>query len=524
VLKKIIPIVVLGVALFGFVRPVARPGLAAPSSVTFTVNSTLDKIDDNAGDGDCHTASGTCTLRAAVMEADMASGAGATIIVPAGIYTLTIPADVADGANNGDLNLTTPASADPLISIVGAGASSTIIDANQNDRVLSVDANRTAAISGLTLRGGFAASAEDGGGIRNFGTLILSNSTVSGNQATPDGAGGGIVNYNTLTVTNSTIGPNNASNWGAGIDNAGTLTVDRSTVYGNSANFGGGIYNSSNLTLINSTLSQNSAVKDGGGLYNFYIANVYNTTIVFNSADTGRDGSGSAGGVYSTSSSTFNLRNTLLAGNDVGNAPVYDDCTGTVNSYGQNLIGEPEQELNPPCTIITGSGSWKALNSLYLLGQLQDNGGPTLTHALLTGSNAIDGGDPLGGCVDGNLIPLATDQRGFPRVVGAFCDIGAFEFGAKGPQTIAFSPLANKTFGDPSFSVSATASSGLAVTFTAAAQCNVSGSTVTLTGAGSCTVTAHQAGNSNYNAASVVPRNFTISASGSNLYLPLIVR
>jgi hypothetical protein len=92
------------------------------------------------------------------------------------------------------------------------------------------------------------------------------------------------------------------------------------------------------------------------------------------------------------------------------------------------------------------------------------------------------------------------------------------------PQTITFSPLPNKAFGDPSFDVTGTASSGLAVTFTAAGQCSVSGNTVTLTGTGSCTVTAHQAGHSNYNAAPDVPRSFTISASGHKLYLPLIVR
>jgi hypothetical protein len=93
VLKKIIPILVLSVALLALVMTAARPALTAPSIVTFTVKSTLDVTDDSPGDGTCHTAvssaaAGRCTLRAAVMEADMASGVGATIIVPAGIYTL----------------------------------------------------------------------------------------------------------------------------------------------------------------------------------------------------------------------------------------------------------------------------------------------------------------------------------------------------------------------------------------------------------------------------------------------------
>ena len=120
---------------------------------------------------------------------------------------------------------------------------------------------------------------------------------------------------------------------------------------------------------------------------------------------------------------TFNLHNTLVAGNNVSDAPVYDDCTGTLNSYGRNLFWTVDG-----CTVTTADGSWTTLNSLDSLGQLQNNGGPTWTHALLSGSNAIDGGDPVQGCVDSNSILLATDQRGAARAVGVRCDIGAFEY------------------------------------------------------------------------------------------------
>ncbi|MEO7064662.1 MAG: hypothetical protein ABI082_12935, partial [Dokdonella sp.] len=56
---------------------------------TFTVNSTLDQVDDDTTDNVCHTAANTCTLRAAVMQANRAPTAGATIMLPAGVYTLT---------------------------------------------------------------------------------------------------------------------------------------------------------------------------------------------------------------------------------------------------------------------------------------------------------------------------------------------------------------------------------------------------------------------------------------------------
>jgi hypothetical protein len=86
---------------------------------------------------------------------------------------------------------------------------------------------------------------------------------------------------------------------------------------------------------------------------------------------------------------------------------------------------------------------------------------------------------------------------------------------AKASQTITFGALANKSFGDADFTVSATASSTLAVSFAASGQCTVTGSTVHLTGAGSCTITASQAGNSNFNAAADVPQTFQIAKAAT---------
>ena len=82
---------------------------------------------------------------------------------------------------------------------------------------------------------------------------------------------------------------------------------------------------------------------------------------------------------------------------------------------------------------------------------------------------------------------------------------------AKAAQTITFAPLADKTYGDPDFNVSATASSGLTVTFAASGNCTVTGTLVHITGAGSCTITASQPGDSNYLAAADVPQTFAIS-------------
>ena len=93
---------------------------------------------------------------------------------------------------------------------------------------------------------------------------------------------------------------------------------------------------------------------------------------------------------------------------------------------------------------------------------------------------------------------------------------------AQAGQTITFAALATKTFGDPDFTVSATASSSLAVSFSASGNCSLTGGTVHLTGAGSCTVTASQAGNANYNPAASVPRSFTINSGGDFTIAPTL--
>lgn len=270
-----------------------------------------------------------------------------------------------------------------------------------------------------------------GGGIYNSGTLSVTNSTLSGNSATNDG--GGIYNTGTLTVTNSTLGTNHASSVGGGLYvGGGTARVINSTINNNTSDFSaGGIYNAGNLVLINSTLSGNLANLNGGAMFNsiFGVANIYNSTIAFNAADWDADiNGGQAGGIYNSTSATFNLINSLLAGNSVSGAPVYDDCYGTLSSYGGNLIGTAsESPSGASCTINFVGGSWVNLNDLNLLGPLQNNGGPTATIALLPGNNAINHGNSVLGCVDDAYNPLVTDQRGVARMAGAWCDIGAYE-------------------------------------------------------------------------------------------------
>jgi CSLREA domain-containing protein len=444
------------VALLALVLLPVRVVSAAPA---FTVNSIVDEVDDNPGDGICHSASNHCTLRAAVMEANRTSGLGATIILPSGIYTLTIPASGAEGEEKGDLNLTTPAAGSPTITLTGAGAGLTIIDANQIDRVVHVHPSRVAVISNVTIRNGYYVPTVDawGGGIYNQGTLTVSSTTISGNYANAHGggiynrsgivtvmdstlsqniahqSGGGIYNYyGLLTVVNSTLSQNTADQNGGGIANDdGTVKVSTSAIFGNGSRVGGGIYSvgiypDTYVYVINGTISQNYANYNGGGIYmsGKGLTALYNTSVIDNDADHDRDQYGGiGGGVYSEAGSRVIVVNTLIAGNTLLNAPIYNDCSGMLEVYGMNLLFD-----ETGCTFSgNGSASWGII-SLTGIGPLQNNGGPTRSHALLEGSVAIDSTYDSLGCVNETGALLTTDQRGAPRPVGPRCDIGAFEY------------------------------------------------------------------------------------------------
>jgi hypothetical protein len=467
-LKKIFSRAALSMILLLLAMLPVGQVFAAQAGVTFTVNSTLDQPDDLTSPGTCHTAANTCTLRAAVMQANRTNGVGATIIIPAGTYPLTIPFTGSDGEEMGDLNLTTPGSGFPTITITGAGDGVTIIDANLQYRVFHVHDNRTATISDLTIRNGYNLGASpDGGGIYNQGALTLSRTTISGNHAlngggianrgsltvmnstlsqnNADSVGGGIANYFSLVVLNSTISQNTAITAGGGIYTAlggsgETMKVSGSAIFGNGSYDGGGIYTGDNtLSVVNSTISQNYANNNGGGIAKYgttgYAA-LYNTTIMDNDADhdIGLPG-GVGGGIYSEAGARFIVANSLIAGNTFFNSQISDDCKGVLEAYGQNLFSDMTG-----CATINNA-NWDTIILGATIGPLQNNGGPTWIHALLPGSQAIDNTKDILGCVDETGAPLTTDQRGFLRPVGVRCDVGAFEYS---PPRFVYLPLVKR--------------------------------------------------------------------------------
>jgi predicted outer membrane repeat protein len=260
----------------------------------------------------------------------------------------------------------------------------------------------------LSLKSSVGEDSGDGGGIYNEHQLTVSNSTLSENSAVGDG--GGIYNpHGELAVSNCTFYRNVAGGSGGGIHSSAKLSINNSTLSGNSAEDGGGIYNysgdfGSELTVGNCTLSGNSADENGGGIYNGSQLTVNDSTLSGNSAGS------SGGGIANFSGpSDLSARDCIIAANTAGSGP---DVYGGLNSLGHNLIGN----------ISEGSGfvTSDILNANPLLGPLQDNGGPTQTMELLPGSQAIDTGD---------LALLNTpDQRGVLRTGGV--NIGAYQASA----------------------------------------------------------------------------------------------
>lgn len=302
------------------------------------------------------------------------------------------------------------------VTIQGQGTAQTAVDGNAGASVFTIQPGVTVNLTGLTVQNGRVKGV--GGGIRNYGRLTLSHANLSNNSALAvptfaTGLGGGIYNNGILTVTHSTVSGNSANYGGAIYNYDGSVQVTASTLSGNSAISGGGGIDTfdGRLLVNNSTLSGNSA-GSGGGISNRFSALILtNATLSDNSA-------GRGGGLFNHTElfiGSLGIANSIIA-----NSPSGGDCfvssVGIFKSGGSNIDSDDSCNFNA-----TGDQP----NTDPLLGPLQDNGGPTWTHALLPGSPAIDAAN--------NAACPATDQRGEPRPQDgdgdgtATCDIGAYE-------------------------------------------------------------------------------------------------
>lgn len=347
----------LALSLLALLRqslPTVRATVATAGNI-YIVNSTADTPDADVGDPACADASGHCTLRAAIMQANFVTGLD-TITLPSGVYLLTRSGDD-DAAVLGDLDI-----ADDL-TIQGAGSGVTIVDGNgaaTGDRVFQIlSSAKETSLSGLTIRGGKkVATFDEGGGLywegegghlhlhdvifesntayyggglyMNYsslgGSIELDNISVRANTATT-AAGGGLVAalsgpISDFALRNSQI-YNNAAFQGGGIYLQGTpalfsdfsVRIENSEVYSNTASHGAGIDNDSGdadhpLMILDSHLHHNHAASIAGAIENNGSLSIISTTLDLNSAGT------QGGGLYNSEpQGQVNLMGSTLNGN-----------------------------------------------------------------------------------------------------------------------------------------------------------------------------------------------------------------
>lgn len=359
------------------------------------------------------------------------------------------------------------------ITIEGDGATISRAGSAPEFRLLAVDSTGNLTLKKTKITGGRLSGADArGGGLFNYtGDLTLIDSTVSGN-AVPgeDGRGGGIGTRSTteqvsLTLINSTIVNNTAGNIGGGIafQSFGKLTVDKSTISGNSAGDGGGLLHlGDNSEISNTTISGNSASAEGGtgGMLQGGTLTLTNTTVSNNSA-AGMYGVGGIGsfiggtltvtnstitgnsapnGVGGLAGSTIVLNRTLVSGNQGPLAAelfLYEGASvdaSNFNVFGHSGLTNAQAfstNFVPSGGDITATSDGTTPTSLsaILSTSLAANGGPTKTHALVSGSPAVN-------AVGSGCPPPSTDQRGTKRPQGAACDVGSYELkggGGGGP-------------------------------------------------------------------------------------------
>ncbi len=294
---------------------------------TFTPTCSSNLVVTSAND------SGPCSLRLALAQICP----GGTITFSPALHGQTI------ALTNGELVI------DKNLTLVGPGADRLAVSGNFRSRVLSIASAVTTRISGLTITDGQVTSATEGGGILSLGRLTLAECDVRSNRVVFNGVrdanGGGI--YQSFDYP---------------------LTIVDCVFHGNRALYGGGIYTHAPTTITNSTVSGNVASVFGGGILAQNTIALRHVTIVSN-VNHGlelRD--------------TARYHSCLFAFNSGGN--IVEDSNGIGLSLGRNLSSDNTGHLVPVAD---------QANVNPLLGPLADNGGPTLTHALLPGSPAIDG-------------------------------------------------------------------------------------------------------------------------------------
>lgn len=420
-----------------------RVGLV--SAQTFVVNTPQDVVDASY---DCSDTAALCSLRAAIQQANALTDEVTTIRLAADTYRITTAGNLEDEAQEGDFDIKQD------VIILGVGREQTIIDGGQLDRVFDIRDAANVEMHDVTIQKGSLNAIsgfknKQGGGIlvNSGSSLSLFNCTIANNETNV--AGGGIFGNGSNLIVDNCIIEGNVSQIGGGIEiSGGTATVTGVTFKNNYADFGGGFVNKGSTTTIShSTFYENSALSGSAIDININpnesVLYLKNSTISGNTSqvqgsitgwtDTTMyisnsaivNNSGEQGGHIFNFGSTF-ISNSIIAGN-TNASNVEQNCgrnSGQINSLGFNILGS-DFDCNFSAVASDQVGT-QAAPVNPMLGALVENGGSTLTHALLTGSPAIDSGNPVA-MGSGGAACESLDQRGINRADGGKCDIGPYE-------------------------------------------------------------------------------------------------
>ena len=358
-----------GTAVTGVILGLLALPAPANAATSFAVTTALDSVDAAPGDGKCADAQGLCSLRAAILEANALPGPD-TINLSAVVYVLTRAGFSENGGLTGDLDVTSP------ITIVGNGAT---VNAGDLDRAFDVLAGGALTLKDMTVTNGTAPTtqgmtpAESGGAIRSVATLTLDAVSVTNSVVTGTGAsGGGIAAGGSLSIDRSTVSGNSATRAGGGIEiTTGTVMIDRSTLSANMAGptpgNGGALHvtGAARTTVDRSTVNANVASAEGGGLWN------------------------SSTGTMTVSRSVITDNEARGALADQGGGGLFNEATPDVNvPGGGTLIVDRTEITNNRATGAGGTGPTSGSGG----GILNDQGTLSVVRSTITGNAAVRAG------------------------------------------------------------------------------------------------------------------------------------
>ncbi|MCP4022076.1 MAG: tandem-95 repeat protein, partial [Desulfobacteraceae bacterium] len=368
--------------------------LAVSEQARQSYAGTLANIVVDSADDNTTGGDGYTTLREAIYEAENTYAGADTITFDAALAGKTIT------LQHGELKITGTDAVTIDGDINGDDVYDITVDGDDTYRVFNAGSNTSVTLDALCVTNGYTTG--EGGGIYNAGTLTVQNSTISNNKVGIDG--GGIYNDGTLTVKNTSISGNTADSEGGGINNQRYLNIYNSTISNNEAlgGPGGGIYVGFNLKIYDSTISNNYSAVMGGGIFNTYFMEIHNSTISYNDAKWYGGGICNSYNYY-----TSMIYGSTISGNSANNQGGGIYSRDALNLYHSTIANNTassgaginnKDTITIGHTIVTGSIAGSSITSkgynLFEQGSVSGAGGNDFTGATADLDPLADNGGP----------------------------------------------------------------------------------------------------------------------------------